>query len=159
VELRVMAYVLSRNRELREALPFLPDVNLDDPQWRYQAYSSILWPRGNAVRNHRLSWWSPFSSTPDLDRFLVLDCLEAQRTIVDVREIDWRERTVSALQESAYAILAGPADEPRVMKEALLSLVANPLDIGFLYVFPQIESARRRGDNLELLIVCREAIR
>jgi len=55
--------------------------------------------------------------------------------------------------------LVGPADQPRVMKDALLSLVADPLDIGFLYVFPQIESARRRGDSLELLIVCREAIR
>jgi len=159
VDLRVIAYVLSRTRELREALPFLPEVNLDDPQWRYQAYSSILWPRGNAVRNHRLSWWNPFSPTPDLDRLLVLDCLEAERAVIDVREADWRAKTVSVLQDKAAAILIGPADQPRLIKEALLSIVSDPLDIGFLYVFPQIESARRRGDSLELLIVCREAIR
>jgi len=79
VELRVIAYVLSRNRELREVLPFLPELNLGDPQWRYQAYSSILWPRGTLLETTSFPWWNPFSPHSRLDRFLVLDYLEAER--------------------------------------------------------------------------------
>ena len=159
IDLRVMAYVLGRHRNLAEVLPFLPEVNLDDPQWRYQAYSSILWPRGNVVRNHRLAWWNPFATAPPVDRFLVLDCLEADRQVVDVRDQDWREKVRTVLMDRAEASLVGPVDQSVAMKRAILSLVSEPLEVGFLLVYPQIEGARRHATELELRLVCREALR
>ncbi len=159
IDLRVMAYVFGCHRNLGQALPFLPEANLEDPQWRYQAYSSILWPRGNVVRNQKLAWWNPFASVPPVDRFLVLDCLETDRQTVDVGDPNWREKIRAVLADRAEATLVGPLDQPVAMKRALLSLVCEPLEVGFLYVFPQIEGARRHGAELELRLVCREAIR
>lgn len=159
IDLRVMAYVFGRHRNLAQVLPFLPEVNLEDPQWRYQAYSSILWPRGNVVRNQKLASWNPFATVPPVDRFLVLDCLEAHRQVVDVRDQDWREKVRTVLMDTAEASLVGPVDQPIVMKRAILSLVSEPLEVGFLLVFPQIEGARRHATELELRLVCREALR
>jgi hypothetical protein len=159
IDLRVMAYVFGRHRNLAQVLPFLPEANLEDPQWRYQAYSSILWPRGNVVRSQKLASWNPFATVTLVDRFLVLDCLEAHRQVVDVRDPDWREKVRTVLMDTAEASLVGPVDQPITMKRAILSLVSEPLEVGFLLVFPQIEGARRHATELELRLVCREALR
>jgi len=159
IDLRVIAYVFGRHRKLHRALPFLPELNLEDPQWRYQAYASILWPRGNVVRTHTLSWWNPFSTPLPPDRFLVLDCLEEARDVVDIEDAAWREKVRQLLADRAEASLLAPVDQPLALRRAILSLVAEPLEVGFLHVFPKIEGARRDGNTLELRVVCREAIR
>ena len=159
IGLRVIAYVFGRHRQLAHALPFLPEMNLQDPQWRYQAYASILWPRGNVVRGHTLSWWNPFSTSPSPDRFLVLDCLELNRAIVDIHDASWREKIRKLLADTMEATLSAPTSNPLVVKEAVLSLMTEPLEVGFLHVFPKIEGASRRADTLELRVVCREAAR
>lgn len=158
IDVRVIAYTFSRHRRLSQALPFLPEVNLDDPQWRYQAYCSILWPRGNVVRRRDVPW-QPFSKTPPIDRFLVLDCLEESRTLIDVLDPEWIGAARGQLADTAVATLTCPADSAGRMQQAILQLVSAPFEVGFLHVYPQIEGACRRGDNLEVRVVCREAIR
>ncbi len=61
--------------------------------------------------------------------------------------------------DRAEASLVGPADQPIAMKRAILTLVSEPLEVGILHVYPQIEGARRRATELELRLVCREALR
>jgi hypothetical protein len=157
IDLRVIAYVFGQHRSLDQALPFLPEANLEDPQWRYQAYASILWPRGNVVRNQKLSWWNPFAPTVLADRFLVLDCLEDAYETIDVTSLDWLQRTRHALAHSAQATITGPASNPLLMKRALLALIAEPVEVGVLYAYPKAETARRRGTRIQLDLVCKEA--
>ena len=159
IDLRVIAYVFGRHRELGRALPFLPEMNLEDPQWRYQAYASILWPRGNVVRSHNLSSWNPFCPLPLPDRLLVLDCLEVDRTVVDIRDSNWRDRIRDLLADKMEATMCGPISKPVAMKEAILSLATEPTEIGFLHVFPRVDGTSRRGDLLEVRLACREAAR
>jgi superfamily II DNA or RNA helicase len=158
IDLRVISYVFGRHRRLHQALPFLPELNLEDPQWRYQAYASILWPRGNVVRSHTLSWWNPFATSLPPDRYLVLDCLEETGEAVDIEDGAWREKIRQALAERAEATLVAPAEHP-ALRRAIISLVAEALEVGFLLVFPRIEGVRRDGNKLELRIACREAVR
>lgn len=158
VDLRVIAYVLGRSRDLGEALAFIPAENRNDPRWRYQVYSSVLWPRGNVVRRNALSWYAPFSNVLPVDRFLVLDCLEADQARIDIRQEAWRETVRQAMADSGTAMLVAPVEQRAEMKKALMSLTSDPLEIGFLYVFPQVEAVRRRGFMLELVLACREAV-
>jgi hypothetical protein len=62
------------------------------------------------------------------------------------------------MADSGTAMLVAPVEQRAEMKKALMSLTSDPLEIGFLYVFPQVEAVRRRGFMLELVLACREAV-
>jgi hypothetical protein len=59
--------------------------------------------------------------------------------------------------EGAVSLVAS-SDNHNELKSALLDLVAEPLDINFLHLYPQMEGFRREPDTLVAMLRMRETI-
>ncbi len=158
IDARVFAYVASRQPRFEHALNHIDADLRSDARWNFQAIYGLLWPRGNVVRKLSLSIRNPYASIPPADRQLLRDCLEDPTTAVAVTEANWRERLATLLEEYGAARIVAPAALAEELKKALLSIASQPLDLGFLSVYPIVERIESQSGSLEALLVCREAI-
>jgi ATP-dependent helicase Lhr and Lhr-like helicase len=158
IDARVFAYVAARQPRFEDALSHIHADFRSDPQWNFQAIYGLLWPRGNVVRKLSLSARNPYASIPSADRQLLRDCLEDTTSTVSVTDPNWRDRLATLLEERGVARLGAPVGLRDKLKMALLSIVSEPLDVGFLSVYPLVERIESQSDLLEALLVCHEAI-
>ena len=155
IEMRSFAYALSLEDELDVALsagaplPFGPGQ--DRRQWRCNTLSSMLWPRGMQARNHTLSLWNPYASTPPTERWLVKDQLDHTEEIVDFGAPNWISELSLALQRGGRAILKSQSAEMESFREAVLGLLATPVDTGTLLLYPRLRAARRESGEVHVI--------
>jgi ATP-dependent helicase Lhr and Lhr-like helicase len=147
IDSRVFAYACSMRSDLDDALVHLstPPASGGRETWRFSVLNGLFWPRGAAVLGTSLQAWNPFVSLPTPDRRLALAGLEREITIVDVREPAWEERIATALGRDGEAGLSAELQDLQQLKEATLSLMVNPIDIGHLLVHPRSAGVRRIG--------------
>jgi hypothetical protein len=149
IDSRVFAYLHSRDAVLDEALETLSGdaIEVDRRQWRFRALLGLLWPRGNAVRGQRLTVYNPFAKLPDTEHDLVRDCLQGTPDIVNVTAENWRAAvTASLLRDSTVVLRATSSDVPR-LRAALISIMTEPVDTGFLLLHPRVGTVSR-GDGV-----------
>lgn len=155
IEMRALAYALSSDESLDQALassgplPFGPGQ--DRRQWRCNTLSSLLWPRGTQARNHALHFWNPYLSSPLAERWLVADELDHAEEIVEFGNPDWCPNLSLALQRGGRAILKSKTTKMESFREALLGLLATPIDTGTLLLYPRLRAARRQSDQIEVV--------
>ena len=155
IEMRALAYALSSEETLDQALtnggqlPFGPGQ--DRRQWRCNTLSSMLWPRGMQSRNHALCLWNPYAWLPLTERWLVSDELDHAEEIVEFGSPDWCDRLSLALQRGGRAILKSKAVKMESFREALLGLLATPVDTGTLLLYPRLRAARRQSDEIRVV--------
>jgi superfamily II DNA or RNA helicase len=157
VDARVFAYVASTSYNLDQALAHL-GVPSNDPTWRFQTIYGLLWPRGQAVRAQALAGYNPFEAQPSPDREIVLDALRPTEERINLADPAWRQRVEAAFQRGATVALAAPATDREALSEAVRGLVADPVDTGFLHVYPLVEAIVRRDDAFEARLRIREVI-
>lgn len=109
IEMRALAFALSSEETLDQALvnggslPFGPGQ--DRRQWRCNALSSMLWPRGMQARNHALCLWNPYVTSPLTERWLVSDELDHAEEIVEFGSHEWGDGFPSVTcRHSVYLI-------------------------------------------------------
>jgi hypothetical protein len=157
VDARVFAYMASTTDDLDHALAHL-GVASDDPTWRFQTIYGLLWPRGQAVRAQALASHNPFADQPSPDREIVLDALRPTEERIHLDETDWRQRVEAAFQRGATVALAASTIQRDALGAAVRELVADPVDTGFLHVYPLVEAIVRRDDAFEARLRIREVI-
>ena len=64
----------------------------------------------------------------------------------------------AAFQRGATVALAAAATDSEALGEAVRGLVADPIDTGFLHVYPLVEAIVRRDDAIEARLRVREVI-
>jgi len=151
LEARALAYALSGGEELDQALgdDVLPiGAGQDRRTWRFNALSSLLWPRGSLARNHALAVRQPFFQMPDPERLLVADLLEASEVDVAFGAEGWRMDFERSLVEHQRVALVTPADDLGLFKNALHSLLVHAVDAGSLLVYPRLRGIEHRGANI-----------
>jgi len=155
IEMRALAFALSSEETLDQALvnggplPFGPGQ--DRRQWRCNALSSMLWPRGMQARNHALCLWNPYTTSPLTERWLVGDELDHAEETVEFDSPDWDDGLSLALQRGGRAILKSKAAKMQSFREALLGLLATPVDTGTLLLYPRLRAARRQADEIRVV--------
>lgn len=158
VDARVFAYVASAHEDLDRALGFTGQVQQADRTWRFQAIYGMLWPRGNAIRARALASYNRFAPIPDADRELLLDVLNLAEVRVMLDESTWRSAVTEMLKDVGAVSLVAHATARGELKQALLDLVATPLDINFLQLYPQVEGFRREPGVMIAMLRLRESI-
>ncbi len=150
VDPRVFAFLASdeTNVQVTEALASIDPAAATDRAFRFHAIYSLLWPRGSAVRALGLSAYNPFATLPPPDRQLVLDHLPRRVLPINVLEADWRIRAETALKQEGIARLVVPITQSRKMKDVLIALTAQPVEVDYLYLYPRVESVERRVDEI-----------
>ncbi len=157
IDARVFAYIASSKDDLERALVHLGLIQ-PNPYWRFQVIYGLLWARGNVVRSRALSSYNPFVVLPDADRELLVDVLQVDERQVWVHDPDWREQVEEAFRQGGSVSLMARPTGRRELKSAILSLAAEPLELGFLQVYPQIEGVQRHPQGFAVRLRVREAI-
>ncbi len=157
IDARVFAYVLSHDDRLDRALLHFGGVQ-PNPYWRFQMIYGLLWARGNVVRSRTLSSYNPFAVLPDADRELLLDVLQVGDRTVWLGNADWREQVEEAFKSGASVLLIAPPDARGDLKLAILSLVVEPMELGFLQVYPLVESMQRHSQGFAVRLRVREVV-
>ena len=155
---RVFAYVASAHEDLDRALGFTGQVQQPDRTWRFQAIYGMLWPRGNAIRARALASYNRFAPIPDADRELLLDVLKRAEVRIMLDDPTWRSAVTEMLKDVGAVSLVSRATARGELKQALLDLVATPLDINFLQLYPQVEGFRREPGVMIAMLRLRESI-
>jgi hypothetical protein len=155
VDARVFAYVASTQSELTEALPLKARR---DPYVCFQVLYGRLWLRGSVIRNRAVSFYNPFSIVPEADREILLDVLQPAETLVKLEEADWQEQVNEALRTVGNASLSARLTSRQALKSALLKIMMEPVDIGFLNLYPAVEGMRRTSQGYVARLRIREAL-
>jgi hypothetical protein len=158
IDARVFAYIASSREDLDRALGIVSLVQQPDSTWRFQAIHGLLWPRGNTVRARALASYNRFAHIHDADRELLLDVLRHTEIRVLLDDPNWRREVSEVLKNAGAVSLVARATASDDLKGALLDLVAAPLDIDFLHLYPQVEGFRREPEALVVMLRLRETV-
>nr|WP_277933066.1 protein DpdJ [Nostoc sp. FACHB-892] len=157
IDARVFAYVASNDDQLDQALLHLGLVQ-PNPYWRFQVIYGLLWARGNIIRSRALSSYNPFAVVADADREILLDILQVGDRTVWLNEPNWREQVEEAFKQGASVSLIAPPDARGDLKSAILSLAVEPMELGFLQVYPLVEGVQRYPGGFGVRLRVRETV-
>lgn len=158
IDARVFCYLASGDDALDTSLGHVDPAFRKEPQWRFQVLYGLLWPRGNVVRSRTLKAYNPFTDLPEPERELLRDVLKAHENTVSLCNPAWRETLAGILARSGVAHLKAPLEDASRMRDAITQLVAIPLEMGFMHLYPQVQGIQRGPDGITVELYLREAI-
>ncbi|MBW4589395.1 DEAD/DEAH box helicase [Aetokthonos hydrillicola Thurmond2011] len=157
IDARVFAYVVSNDDQLDKAL-FHFGLVQPNPYWRFQVIYGLLWARGNIVRSRAFASYNPFAVLPDADRELLLDVLQMEERKVQLHDPNWREQVEESLKSAASVLLLASSDARGDLKSAILSLAVEPIELGFLQVYPLVEGVQWHSQGFAVRLRVRDAV-
>lgn len=145
IDARAIAHAMAEREDIDSAfrdttLPPEPERR----RWRSQTLMSMLWPRGWEVRSTALATYNPFSNLPPTDRWLMNRALQVTEDEVDVDRSDWPEVAELSLGRTGAITVVSTSGNLKRMRRALLQLLAEPVEIGYLLLFPRLVGVRRK---------------
>lgn len=139
VDSRVIAFSLGGDEDLDAYLSHLPvPTGTDRQAWRTGAVFSLLWPRGEEVVSQGLVTYNPFTDLPATDRRLVLKSLEGGVPRVDISSELAEERIAGFLRDRGVVDVEDSIGLRGGLAGFLTGVVARPVEIGFLQVYPRL---------------------
>ena len=114
----------------------------------------LLWSRPHEVRRHALRSWSPFRDETFTDPALVRELLLwDELPEIPLAAPAWHERFTAAITQSGVVRLRAAPHELRDLQTVLARLVAEPVYVDVLRLYPGIEQLRRDGADYVATIV------
>ena len=89
---------------------------------------------------------------------LPLDVLQVNEHQVRLDDADWREQVEEAFKRGISVSLIARFDARGDLKSAILGLAAEPVELGFLQVYPQVEGVQRHPRGFVVRLRVREAV-
>lgn len=161
MDARVFAYVCSTNErkteEIRNALQHIDPRAQEDVNWRFNVVYGMIWPQGSQIRRRALESYNPFVSGVPTDRELVLDSMQLHHRVL-YTDTQWKERMTEILIAHGAVQLLVPHEQKLEMSDVIVSLTAEPLDLGYLHVYPRVEGISRERDVYVINFEIREAM-
>jgi hypothetical protein len=147
LDARVFAYTASQRDEYRTLLQSVEQGRVRDDDWRFQTIYGLLWPRGRAVRERALDTYNPFADLPAGDRLLVVGEIPDREQPVDVTASSWAGIVRDRLRDRGVARVSSPSPERSELQEAIMTLVTDTVETGFLQVHPRLNGIERTRDG------------
>jgi hypothetical protein len=156
---RLVALWESESDALDSTLTHTSEVPPGDRRgWRFSTLLGLLWPRGSGVRAESLKTSNPYSNLPASDRLLIEALLPRQDIEVRLEEPEWLTLLANRLITHGHARLTAPETEPLRLREAMLAMLIEPLDIGALMVHPRVRGTRRQNGRIAVTFDLLEAV-
>lgn len=155
IDARVFAYIASTQDRFTDALPA---ETQRDHYVCFQVLYGRLWLRGSLIRSRAISFYNPFMIVPEADREILLDVLQPVENMVKLEETNWREQVDQALRTTGAVLLMARLTDRQNLKQATLQLMTEPVDVGFLNVYPVVEGFRRTLQGYIVRLRIREAV-
>lgn len=124
-----------------------------------QVLGGLLWPRGIEIRQRALQSYNPFRTRRLTDPALVRGLLLASNipTVV-VGTVDWRSKFAALMAEYATVQLQCASRDEHSLRQAVVELIATPIDVGYLQFFPVVERVERNDSETRATLSLREHI-
>jgi hypothetical protein len=144
VDSRVMAYLLSSDDEIDQAMSAKPSAGNNDDlrRWRFGLIYGLLWPRGHQVISGSLQSYNPYKDMEPSDRHLVLHALGQQVIAVELGDDGWGVRALKALAEAGAVDLRVDQGDLHLLRQTLMRLSATPVEVGYLLLYPRVDGVR-----------------
>ncbi|MXV88535.1 MAG: hypothetical protein F4117_07005 [Acidimicrobiales bacterium] len=155
VDLRVFAYLASRDAETRRSLTAITSWAGRDPEWTVGQIVGVLWPRGSKLRAASLESYNPYLQQPSTERLLLEGITRALTGAVRLDAVDWREELDRRLCLDGVARITC-LDEAEA-ETALRDLMTVPTAVGVLEFHPRVVGVERLNTELILTVDIREA--
>jgi hypothetical protein len=159
LDARVFAYTASQRDEYRTLLQNVDQGRVRDDNWRFQTIYGLLWPRGRAVRERALDTYNPFADLPPGDRLLVVNEIPDREQPVDVTAGSWAGTVRDRLRDRGVVRVSSPSPERSELQEAIMTLVTDTVETGFLQVHPRLNGIERTRDGFVATLTLPEVAR
>ncbi len=147
IDLRTWATLAARDPSYDVLLPTSTTLAGLLPQLRFDAISSILWPRGWRVRGRHLRSYNPWATHPAPAPELVREILEDTTPSVSALTPGAASAVRSVLASRGSCDLRAPNDERAALTDVLMQLLVEPIESEFLQVHPvAVAASVRHGD-------------
>lgn len=148
---RLVAHLASRDASMQtlfEGVAPLADASAH-AAWRAGMAYALLWSRGGLVRELALKPYSPYADYAPTDRKLVLGAGPGS-PVVSLDSPAWFDEVAGALQETGSVRLVASSRDESAVSQALMHVLARPVELGFLHLYPLVRAVRRDADTLTL---------
>ena len=150
IELRTFAHLISEDQRLDQSLGLSPPNDADPRTWRFNAFLSLLWPRGSWLRTRPVELWRSFQAdAPSPDRSLLAQRLEVPDEAVQSEHDPEASELAAILEQSGVARVRGKPGTKELRDSVLRSLVV-PVEVGVLELFPRVTGLRRTESGMSL---------
>ncbi|MBB2784861.1 UNVERIFIED_ORG: hypothetical protein GGD43_000031 [Rhizobium esperanzae] len=163
IGLREFAYICSKDHRLSSSVRSFLSINLPAAAIGsvtvLAAITSLLWPRAVEVRQRSLQSYSPYRQPRTTDPALVRHLLLTRSTpVVELARAEWFAELSMAFETHGVCQLAVSSNEAGSLREAIVLLVATPINIGVLQFFPVVERVDRSSGRILATVTLREQI-
>lgn len=163
IGLREFAYICSKDQRLSSSVQSFLAVTLPAAAIGnvtvLAAITSLLWPRAVEVRQRSLQSYNPYRKGRTTDPALVRHLLLTRSTpVVELANSDWFSELSRAFESHGVCQLAASSNEAGSLREAIIFLVATPINIGALQFFPVVERVDRSSGRIVATVTLREQI-
>jgi hypothetical protein len=138
IDTRTFAWLCCGDATLNEV--FGRNAGATSPRaWRFGILYSLFWPRGGAVRGHRLSTYNRFAELLPPEREFVRCALRETLPSVSITAAGWETEADRRLLDDGAVVLTG---SPESLRAGVLEFAARPIDTGLLLTFAAIREVR-----------------
>lgn len=163
IGLREFAYICSRDASLSASIrsflsATLPAAAIGDITV-LAAVTSLLWPRADEVRQRTLQSYNPYRQARSTDPAVVRHLLLTRSTpTIELGDPDWFEQLSNAFESHGVCQLATSTSNTGSLRQAIVFLIATPINIGVLQFFPVVERVDRAAGRILATLTLREQI-
>lgn len=160
IDLRVFCRVaeadLRFGERLRHEFGRLRGVPLADGE-AAQLLSGVLWPQPAELRGGRPPAYHPFRRVGTIDPGLVRALMLRDVSIrVELSDANWIAKVRQPLAEYGVARLATAKENLLELRNALLTLTTERLEVGWLHLFAAVERIEMNGSEYVAVLMLRE---
>jgi hypothetical protein len=160
IDLRVFCRVaeadLRFGERLRHEFGRLRGVPLADGE-AAQLLSGVLWPQPAELRGGRQAAYHPFRRVRTIDPGLVRALMLHDVSIrVELSDANWIAKVRQPLAEYGVARLATAKHNLLELRNALLTLTTERLEVGWLHLFAAVERIEMNGSEYVAVLMLRE---
>lgn len=120
---------------------------------------SVLWPRGNAVREAILSYYNPFKMGGfRTERMLAAKMCSQHIDFIEYNETDWLQSLHGILSQKGRCDLIVERDQKNEISRVVSSVHVTPLDTNGLLFYPRLKAFNFLDENVVLTWELAEAI-
>ena len=163
IGLREFAYMCSKDTNLSSSVRKFLSATLPADAVGHvtviDAVNNLLWPRADEVRKRTLQSYNPYRQKRTIDPAIVRHLLLSRSIeMIQLSDRDWRTQLNASLESRGTCQLAARASHAAALREAIVLLVATPINIGVLQFFPAVERVERGAGQIMVSLTLREQI-